>query len=101
MVRFALLTAMQTLRIRGEVITTLYSLVATSQFALEWTNSGFCDIDPDTFNIDPEKIESLITPQTSAILPVHCYGIPCDTVRIQQIADTYGLKVIYDAHCFG
>lgn len=99
----ALLTAMQTLRIRGEVITTPYSFVATSH-SLLWNGLTpvFADIDPDTFNIDPEKIESLITPQTSAILPVHCYGIPCDTVRIQQIADTYGIKVIYDAaHCFG
>ncbi|MEI9651194.1 DegT/DnrJ/EryC1/StrS family aminotransferase [Enterobacter ludwigii] len=99
----ALLTAMQTLRIRGEVITTPYSFVATSH-SLLWNGLTpvFADIDPDTFNIDPAKIESLITPQTSAILPVHCYGIPCDTVRIQQIADMYGLKVIYDAaHCFG
>lgn len=99
----ALLTAMQTLRIRGEVITTPYSFVATSH-SLLWNGLTpvFADIDPHSFNIDPNKIESLITPNTSAILPVHCYGIPCDTDRIQKIADTYGLKVIYDAaHCFG
>ncbi|WP_190323611.1 DegT/DnrJ/EryC1/StrS family aminotransferase, partial [Enterobacter hormaechei] len=62
----------------------------------------FADIDPVTFNIDPDRIEELITPKTTAIMPVHCYGIPCDMDRIQKIADTYGLKVIYDAaHCFG
>ncbi|ELY2796331.1 DegT/DnrJ/EryC1/StrS family aminotransferase [Cronobacter dublinensis] len=99
----ALLTALQTLRISGEVITTPYSFVATSH-SLLWNGLTpvFADIDPVTFNIDPEKIEELITPKTTAIMPVHCYGIPCDMERIQRIADTYGLKVIYDAaHCFG
>lgn len=99
----ALLTALQTLRITGEVITTAYSFVATSH-SLLWNGLTpvFADIDPLTFNIDPNKIEELITPKTSAILPVHCYGIPADDARIQKIADTYGLKVIYDAaHCFG
>ncbi|WP_318357850.1 DegT/DnrJ/EryC1/StrS family aminotransferase [Enterobacter sp.] len=99
----ALLTAFQTLRIKGEVITTPYSFVATSH-SLLWNGLTpvFADIDPHTFNLDPNKIEELITPQTSAILPVHCYGIPCDTAKIQRIADTYGLKVIYDAaHAFG
>lgn len=99
----ALLTALQTLRITGEVITTPYSFVATSH-SLLWNDLTpvFADIDPVTFNIDPDKIEDLITPKTTAILPVHCYGIPCDMERIQRIADTYGLKVVYDAaHCFG
>ena len=99
----ALLTALQTLRITGEVITTAYSFVATSH-SLLWNGLTpvFADIDPLTFNIDPNKIEELITPRTSAILPVHCYGTPADNVHIQKIADTYGLKVIYDAaHCFG
>lgn len=99
----ALLTALQTLRITGEVITTAYSFVATSH-SLLWNGLTpvFADIDPNTFNIDPDKIEELITPKTSAILPVHCYGTPADNTRIQKIADTYGLKVIYDAaHCFG
>lgn len=99
----ALLTAFQTLRIKGEVITTPYSFVATSH-SLLWNELTpvFADIDPETFNMDPKSIEALITPQTSAILPVHCYGIPCDVDKIQRIADTYGLKVIYDAaHAFG
>jgi len=99
----ALLTALQALRITGEVITTPYSFVATSHTLL-WNNLTpvFADIDPQTFNISPERIEELITPQTTAIMPVHCYGIPCDTDKIQQIADIYGLKVIYDAaHAFG
>lgn len=99
----ALLTALQTLRITGEVITTPYSFVATSH-SLLWNDLTpvFADIDPVTFNIDPDRIEELITPKTTAIMPVHCYGIPCDMERIQKIADTYGLKVIYDAaHCFG
>lgn len=99
----ALLTAFQTLRIKGEVITTPYSFVATSH-SLLWNELTpvFADIDPHTFNMDPKSIEALITPQTSAILPVHCYGIPCDVDKIQRIADTYGLKVIYDAaHAFG
>lgn len=99
----ALVTALQTLRITGEVITTPYSFVATTH-SLLWNNIQpvFVDIDPATMNLDPEKIEAAITPQTSAIMPVHCYGNPCNVERIQQIADTYGLKVIYDAaHAFG
>lgn len=99
----ALLTALQTLRIGGEVITTPYSFVATSHTLL-WNGLTpvFADIDPVTCNIDPAKIEALITPQTTAILPVHCYGIPCDVDKIQSIADSWGLKVIYDAaHAFG
>ena len=99
----ALLTALQALRITGEVITTPYSFVATSH-SLRWNGLTpvFVDIDPTTCNLDPEKIEQAITPQTSAIMPVHCYGIPCEVERIQQIADMYGLKVIYDAaHAFG
>lgn len=99
----ALLTALQALRITGEVITTPYSFVATSHTLL-WNDLTpvFVDIDPLTCNLDPEKIEQAITPRTTAILPVHCYGIPCDVDRIQNIADIYGLKVIYDAaHAFG
>lgn len=99
----ALITALQALRITGEVITTPYSFVATSH-ALLWNGIKpiFVDVDPNTFNIDPGKIESAITPQTTAILAVHCYGNPCDTERIQKIADNYNLKVIYDAaHAFG
>ena len=98
----ALVTALQALRITGEVITTPYSFVATSH-SLLWNNIKpvFVDIDPNTCNLDPGRIEEAITPQTTAILPVHCYGNPCDVERIQQIADTYGLKVIYDAaHAF-
>ncbi|MEW6444617.1 MAG: DegT/DnrJ/EryC1/StrS family aminotransferase [Pseudomonadota bacterium] len=98
----ALVTALQALRITGEVITTPYSFVATAH-SLLWNGIKpvFVDIDPVTLNLDPEKIEAAITPQTTAILPVHVYGRPCDTARIQQIADTYGLKVIYDAaHAF-
>jgi dTDP-4-amino-4,6-dideoxygalactose transaminase len=99
----ALITALQALRITGEVITTPYSFVATSH-SLLWNGIKpvFVDIDPDTLNLDPDKIEAAITPQTTAIMPVHCYGHPCDVDRIQKIADTYGLKVIYDAaHAFG
>jgi dTDP-4-amino-4,6-dideoxygalactose transaminase len=99
----ALVTALQALRISGEVITTPYSFVATSH-SLLWNNIKpiFVDIDPSTCNIDPDRIEEAITPQTTAILPVHCYGNPCAVERIQRIADTYGLKVIYDAaHAFG
>lgn len=99
----ALVTALQTLRITGEVITTPYSFVATAH-SLLWNNIQpvFVDIDPVTMNLDPDKIEAAITPQTTAIMPVHCYGNPCNVERIQQIADTYGLKVIYDAaHAFG
>ena len=98
-----LLTALQALRINGEVITTPYSFVATTH-SIWWNNCKpvFVDIDPATGNIDPDKIEAAITPKTSAIMPVHVYGKPCDTKRIQEIADKYGLKVIYDAaHAFG
>lgn len=99
----ALVTALQALRISGEVITTPYSFVATAH-SLLWNNIRpvFVDIDPATFNLDPDRIESAITPQTTAIMPVHCYGNPCAVERIQKIADTYGLRVIYDAaHAFG
>jgi len=99
----ALITALQTLKITGEVITTPYSFVATTH-ALWWNNIKpvFVDIDPLTCNIDPEKIEAAITPKTTAILAVHVYGNPCNIHRIQEIANTYGLKVIYDAaHAFG
>ena len=98
-----LITALQALRITGEVITTPYSFVATTH-ALWWNGIKpvFVDIDPSTGNIDPGKIEAAITPRTTAIMPVHVYGKPCDTVAIQEIADKYGLKVIYDAaHAFG
>ena len=97
-----LLTALQTLRITGEVITTPYSFVATTH-SIWWAGCKpvFVDIDPRTGNIDPEKIEAAITPKTTAIMPVHCYGKPCDVRRIKEIADTYDLKVIYDAaHAF-
>lgn len=99
----ALVTALQTLRITGEVITTPYSFVATAH-SLVWNSITpvFVDIDPVTCNMDPDKIEQAITPHTTAIMPVHCYGNPCNVERIQKIADTYGLKVIYDAaHTFG
>lgn len=98
-----LVTALQALRISGEVITTPYSFVATAH-SLLWNGIKpvFVDIDPLTLNLDPEKIEAAITPQTTAIMPVHCYGHPCAVDKIQSIADTYGLKVIYDAaHAFG
>lgn len=99
----ALICALQVLRITGEVITTPYSFVATTH-ALHWNNIKpvFCDIGSLVPNINPEKIEKNITPKTNAILPVHVYGIPCEVDRIQEIADVYGLKVIYDAcHAFG
>lgn len=98
-----LLTALQALRITGEVITTPYSFVATTH-SLWWNGIKpvFVDIDPATGNLDPDKIETAITPKTTAIMPVHVYGKPCDTKRIQEIADKYGLKIIYDAaHAFG
>jgi len=98
-----LLTALQALRITGEVITTPYSFVATTH-SIWWNGCKpvFVDVDPATGNMDPEKIEAAITPKTTAIMPVHVYGKPCDTKRIQEIANTYGLKVIYDAaHAFG
>ncbi|MCB0768770.1 MAG: aminotransferase class I/II-fold pyridoxal phosphate-dependent enzyme, partial [Flavobacteriales bacterium] len=99
----ALVTALQALRITGEVITTPYSFVATAH-SLLWNGIKpvFVDIDPHTLNLDPARIEAAITPQTTAILPVHCYGNPCDVEAIQAIADNYNLKVIYDAaHAFG
>lgn len=98
-----LITALQALRITGEVITTPYSFVATTH-SLWWNGIKpvFVDIDPSNCGIDPSKIEAAITPKTTAIMPVHCYGKPCDTKAIQEIADKYGLKVIYDAaHAFG
>ena len=98
-----LICALQALRITGEVITTPYSFVATTH-SLWWNGIKpvFVDIDPETCNINPDKIEAAITPKTTAIMPVHVYGKPCDTERIQEIADKYGLKVIYDAaHAFG
>ena len=98
-----LMVALQALRITGEVITTPFSFVATTH-SLWWNGIKpvFVDIDPKTGNLDPEKIEAAITPKTTAIMPVHVYGNPCDTKRIEEIADTYGLKVIYDAaHAFG
>ena len=98
-----LITALQAFRITGEVITTPYSFVATTH-SLWWNGIKpvFVDIDPSTGNIDPDKIEVAITPKTTAIMPVHVYGKPCDTRRIQEVADKYGLKVIYDAaHAFG
>lgn len=99
----ALITALQALRISGEVITTPFSFVATAH-SLLWNGIKpiFVDIEPTTLNIDPSKIEASITPQTTAIMPVHCYGRPCDVDAIQRIADIYNLKVIYDAaHAFG
>lgn len=99
----ALVTALQALRITGEVITTPFSFVATTH-ALWWNNIKpvFVDIEPDYCNLDPEKVEAAITPQTTAIMPVHVYGNPCKVSRLQEIADTYGLKLIYDAaHAFG
>jgi dTDP-4-amino-4,6-dideoxygalactose transaminase len=99
----ALITALQALKITGEVITTPFSFVATTH-ALWWNGIKpvFVDIDPENFNLDPKKIEAAITPKTTAILPVHVYGNPCNVYRIKEIADTYGLKVIYDAcHTFG
>ncbi|MGR3896717.1 MULTISPECIES: DegT/DnrJ/EryC1/StrS family aminotransferase [Pseudomonas] len=99
----ALLTALQALRVTGEVITTPYSFVATAH-SLLWNGIKpvFSDIDPHTLNLDPSKIEAAITPHTTAIMPVHCYGNPCDVDAIQRIADNYNLRVIYDAaHAFG
>jgi dTDP-4-amino-4,6-dideoxygalactose transaminase len=99
----ALVTALQALRITGEVITTPYSFVATAH-SLLWNSLTpvFVDIDCRSCNLDPDKIEQAITPRTTAIMPVHCYGNPCDVERIQKIADIYGLKIIYDAaHAFG
>lgn len=99
----ALITALQALRVTGEVITTPYSFVATAHSLLWHGNKPvFVDVDPHTLNMDPAKIEAAITPQTTAIMPVHCYGSPCDVIAIQKIADNYNLRVIYDAaHAFG
>lgn len=99
----ALITALQALRVTGEVITTPYSFVATAH-SLLWNGNKpvFVDVEPETLNLDPAKIEAAITTQTTAIMPVHCYGNPCDVDAIQKIADNYNLKVIYDAaHAFG
>ncbi len=99
----ALITALQVLKIKGEVITTPYTFVATAH-SLFWNNIKpvFCDINPEDGNMDVSKIEALITCETTAILPVHVYGTPCNVVGINEIADTYGLKVVYDsAHAFG
>lgn len=99
----ALIVACQSLRLSGEVITTPFTFPATPH-VLTWNNIRpiFCDIDPDTLNIDAERIESLITPQTTAILAVHVFGTPCNVIKIQEIADRYGLRVVYDAaHAFG
>ena len=98
-----LLTALQALRITGEVITTPYSFVATTH-SIWWNGCRpvFVDIEEETCGIDPDKIEAAITPKTTAIMPVHCYGKPVKMTQIQEIADKYGLKVIYDAaHAFG
>jgi dTDP-4-amino-4,6-dideoxygalactose transaminase len=99
----ALVTALQALRITGEVITTPYSFVAGAH-SLLWNGISpvFVDIDPVSLNLDPARIEAAITPQTTAIMPVHCYGTPCDIDAIQTLADNYNLRVIYDAaHAFG
>ena len=98
-----LLTALQALRVTGEVITTPYSFVATTH-SIWWNGCKpvFVDIEENTCGMDPDRIESAITPNTTAIMPVHCYGKPCDMESIQAIADKYNLKVIYDAaHAFG
>lgn len=99
----ALMVACQSLRLSGEVITTPFTFAATPH-VLSWNNTSpiFCDVDAETMNIDANKIESMITPKTTAILPVHVFGTPCDVEKIQEVADRYGLKVIYDAaHAFG
>lgn len=98
----ALIVACQSLRLSGDLITTPFTFPATPH-VLTWNNIRpvFCDIDPITMNIDADKIESMITPQTTGILAVHVFGTPCDVEKIQEIADRYGLKVIYDAaHAF-
>ncbi len=97
-----LITALQAMRITGEVITTPYSFVATTH-SIWWNGLSpvFVDVDPETGNLDPQRIEEAITPKTTAIMPVHVYGNPCDIEAIQEIADRYGLAVIYDAaHAF-
>jgi dTDP-4-amino-4,6-dideoxygalactose transaminase len=99
----ALITALQAMKVTGEVITTPFSFVATTH-ALHWNGIKpvFADIDPVSMNLDPRRIEAAITPYTTAILPVHVYGNPCEVEEIERIADTYGLRVLYDAaHAFG
>ncbi|WP_332879194.1 DegT/DnrJ/EryC1/StrS family aminotransferase [Massilia sp. S19_KUP03_FR1] len=99
----ALMVALQAQGIKGEVITTPYSFVASAE-AITWNGATpvFVDIDPVSFNLDPDLIEAAITPRTQAIMPVHCYGNPCQMERIEAIARKHGLKVIYDAaHAFG
>lgn len=99
----ALIVACQSLRLSGEVITTPFTFAATPH-VLSWNNIApiFCEVDAETMNIDAEKIESMITPHTTAILAVHVFGTPCDVVKIQEVANRYGLRVIYDAaHAFG
>ena len=99
----ALITALQALHVQGEVITTPYSFVATAH-ALLWNRLTpvFVDVDEDTFNLDPAAVEAAITERTTAIMPVHCYGRPCDVDALQAVADRHGLKLIYDAaHAFG
>lgn len=99
----ALITALQALRVSGEVITTPFSFVATTH-SLRWNNITpvFVDIEPERLNMDPERLEAAITPNTSAVMPVHVYGNPCDVDRIGDICDVRGLKLIYDAaHAFG
>ena len=98
----ALITALQALKITGEVITTPFSFVATAH-SIWWNNIKpvFADIEPEYFNLDPDRVEAAITPQTTAIMPVHVYGNPCQVEKFKKIADTYGLKLIYDAcHTF-
>ena len=99
----ALLLAIKALELKGEIITTPYSFVATAH-SIKWNGLTpvFVDIDESTCNMDPDRIEKAITSKTSAILPVHVYGNPCETEKINQIAKKYNLKVIYDAaHAFG
>jgi dTDP-4-amino-4,6-dideoxygalactose transaminase len=98
----ALVAALQALRLTGEVITTPFSFVATAHsISLSGLKPVFVDIEPNTLNLDPSQVEAAITDKTTAIMPVHCYGHPCDVEAIQLIADKYGLKVIYDAaHAF-
>ena len=99
----ALQLGMQALRITGEVITTPFTFVATTHaIHLNGCTPVFCDIEPDTFTLDPSKVESLITPRTTAIMPVHVYGNPCRHEELKKIANYYGLKLFYDAaHVFG
>jgi dTDP-4-amino-4,6-dideoxygalactose transaminase len=99
----ALMSALQALDLRGEVITTPYSFVATAH-AIRWNGLEpvFADVEPDGFNIDPAQVEAAITPRTSAIVAVHCYGHACDVAALRAIADRHGLKLVYDAaHAFG